>query len=318
MNRTDRLLAIILELQAKRWQRAEDLAATFGVSKRTIYRDVDALAESGVPVVASPGQGYSLAEGYFLPPLRFSADEAVILLLGGDYMARQFDAQYRAAAETAIRKIEAVLKEPLREDVDALRSRFRLVTPSDGGDSAQQERLAQVRRAIIERRTLHFAYHARSGEREMGRQTERDADPYELLYYAPHWFVVGYCHLRQDMRHFRLDRMDRIRVTAKPFVRRQEATPRPEMPEGELITARVLFNPQISRWVHEERSYYVVGEEDYADGLLVTLRYQHENDVLRWLLGWGAHARVLEPDSLRQRLLEEARRMAERYAGEMT
>src|SRR5215207_9979081 len=105
MNRTDRLLAIVLELQARKQVRAEDLAATFEVTKRTIYRDMMALDESGVPIVAIPGQGYSLVEGYFLPPLTFSSDEAIMLLLGADFMAQNFDADYRAAASTAVSKI---------------------------------------------------------------------------------------------------------------------------------------------------------------------------------------------------------------------
>ena len=76
MNRTDRLLAIVLELQGKKTQRAEDLAATFEISKRTVYRDIQALSEAGVPVISVPGTGYSLMEDYFLPPLSFTADEA--------------------------------------------------------------------------------------------------------------------------------------------------------------------------------------------------------------------------------------------------
>src|SRR6185295_20274165 len=99
MNRTDRLLAIVLEIQAKKQVRAKDLAATFEVTKRTIYRDIAALSESGVPIVAIPGQGYSLVEGYFLPPLTFNSDEAIMLLLGADFVAQNFDAQYRSAAQ---------------------------------------------------------------------------------------------------------------------------------------------------------------------------------------------------------------------------
>src|SRR3954466_8123374 len=114
MNRTDRLLAILLELQAKGQQRAEDLAATFEVTKRTIYRDMLALSESGVPVVSVPGQGYSLIEGYFLPPLSFSTDEAIMLLLGSDFVAQNVDAQYQSAARSASKKIEAVLGSDLR------------------------------------------------------------------------------------------------------------------------------------------------------------------------------------------------------------
>src|ERR1700686_4268255 len=117
MNKTDRLLAIVLELQGKKRQRAEDLAATFETSKRTIYRDIEALCEAGVPIGSIPGQGYSLMQGYFLPPLSFSTEEATMLLLGSDFMAQNFDAQYRAAAQSASRKIEGVLPGRLRGDV---------------------------------------------------------------------------------------------------------------------------------------------------------------------------------------------------------
>src|SRR6266849_1357151 len=91
MNRTDRLLAIVLELQRKGQQRAEDLAVTFEVSKRTLYRDMQALSEAGVPIIAIQKKGYSLAHGYFLPPLRFTTEEALILALGSDFMGHNFD-----------------------------------------------------------------------------------------------------------------------------------------------------------------------------------------------------------------------------------
>src|SRR5258707_10617861 len=120
MNRTDRLLALLLELQAKGQQRAEDLAATFEVSKRTVYRDMLALDEAGVPLISIPGQGYSLMEGYFLPPLSFSSEEATMLLLGSQMMALNFDAQYREAAWAAERKIAGVLPKHLREEVHYL------------------------------------------------------------------------------------------------------------------------------------------------------------------------------------------------------
>ena len=86
MNRTDRLLAIVLELQRRRrsYCRAEDLAMHFEVSKRTIYRDVQALCEAGVPIVAAERQGYALIDGYFLPPLHLTTDEALILALGSE------------------------------------------------------------------------------------------------------------------------------------------------------------------------------------------------------------------------------------------
>ncbi|MBE0690863.1 MAG: HTH domain-containing protein, partial [Anaerolineae bacterium] len=128
MNRTDRLLGIVLELQAKGWLRAEDLAATFEVSKRTIYRDMEALAETGVPIMSQPGQGYGLVPGYFLPPVNFGVDEAVVLLLGADYMAKHFDASYAQAARRAESKIEAVLPDRLRAETHAQQAIMHFVT----------------------------------------------------------------------------------------------------------------------------------------------------------------------------------------------
>lgn len=127
MNRTDRLLAIVLQLQAKGWLRAEDLAATFEISKRTIYRDMDALAETGIPIISSPGQGFALVEGYFLPPVNLTADEAVVLLLGAGTMADNFDDDYCRAAQSASAKIRAALPTTIAEAVDRLEDRLSFV-----------------------------------------------------------------------------------------------------------------------------------------------------------------------------------------------
>src|SRR5204863_8379629 len=145
MNRTDRLLAIVLELQGKGHQRAEDLAETFEISKRTIYRDMLALGEAGVPIVSIPGRGYSLMQGYFLPPLSFTTDEATMLLLGSDLMAQNFDAQYRAAAQSASRKIEGVLPEKLRSEVHYLQNSIRFVARETLENSAKASVRQQLR-----------------------------------------------------------------------------------------------------------------------------------------------------------------------------
>ena len=144
MNRTDRLLAIVLELQGKRWRRAEDLAETFETSKRTIYRDMLALGEAGVPVVSIPGRGYSLVEGYFLPPVSFSADEATILLLGADVMTQSFDAHYQSVAHSASRKILGVLPDAQRQTVESLRERIQFVS---GAPAARPRHRATTRKA---------------------------------------------------------------------------------------------------------------------------------------------------------------------------
>jgi len=310
MNRTDRLLAIVLELQGKGRQRAEDLAATFETSKRTIYRDIQALGEAGVPLVSVPGQGYSLMKGYFLPPLSFSTDEATMLLLGSDYMAQNFDAQYRGAAQSASRKIEGVLPEKLREEVHYLQNSIRFITAGTVENKAETEMLRQLRRAIIERITVRFRYHTRYAASGHSEQHTREANPYGLIHSLNAWHLVAYCHLRHDIRNFRLDRVERLELLPQTFQRpndfKMQENRRVEQND---IVVRARFDKEVARWVRESRSYYTIAEEEDAAGLLVTLKVRQENEILQWLLSWGQHVQVLEPASLRQSIAREAREM---------
>jgi predicted DNA-binding transcriptional regulator YafY len=305
MNRTDRLLAIVLALQARGRQRAVDLAELFETSPRTIYRDIQALSEAGVPLLAVPGQGYSLMEGYFLPPLAFTADEAAVLLLGSDVMAQSFDAGYRAAAEAAGRKIAAVLPERPRAEVEELRESLHFVPERA---NAPSESLARLRRAIFERTAVLLRYHTRYQTDESPDQpATREIDPYALVHMAGNWYLTGYDHLRGAVRTFRLDRIEEIALLARTFVRPRGAHLYGRESEPRPIEIRALFDPEVTRWVREQRSFFTTEEKEVGDGLLVTLRVRQESEVLSWLLGWGRHVRVLEPASLRHRLAEEAR-----------
>ena len=310
MNRMDRLLAIVLELQGKGWQRAEDLARTFERSKRTIYRDVQALDESGVPIVSLPGRGYSLMEGYFLPPLSFSTDEATMLLLGGDYMAQSFDAQYRAAAQSATRKIAGVLPERLRGEVRTLQESIHFI--SQGGSIRPDEalKLQQLRRAIIARATVRFRYHTRHGAEPAHLTHTRDADPYSLAHVGTAWYLSAYDHLRHAVRTFRLDRIDDVTLLDRTFERPADfQVQRRNLFEPGSFDVQVLFAPEVTRWVRETQLFYTIAEEETPDGLLVTLHVRHAGEVLQWLLSWGQHARVLAPESLRHQIAAEAEAM---------
>jgi predicted DNA-binding transcriptional regulator YafY len=306
MNRTDRLLAIVLALQVRRWARADDLAATFEVTRRTIYRDMLALGESGVPVVSVPGRGYSLVEGYFLPPLTLSTDEAVMLVLGAGFVAQSFDEQYRGAARSAAQKIVAVLPEARREEVASLQSRIQFIARN--GPPAL-ETLRRVRQAIIERHTVRFRYHARYRDGRASVPDPRDADPYAIVHIGGAWIMVAFCHMRQAERRFRLDRMDDVALLEATFSPPERFTLRRAPEDDRTIMVRALFDHETARWVDEAPSYFQVAREERADGVLVTLAVRQPGEVLGWLLGWGAHVRVLEPDSVRVLVAREAEAM---------
>jgi predicted DNA-binding transcriptional regulator YafY len=314
MNRTDRLLAIVLELQAKGWQRAEDLATTFEVSKRSIYRDMLALLESGVPVISSPGKGYALDEAYFLPPLSFTADEALMLLLGADFVAQHFDVQYQRVAASSASKITAVLTDARRAELATLRERMRFVASHALDNPEQQEILGRIRRAILQNRTVRFDYHTRHTDDPAGIRATREADPYAIAHHDRAWYMLAYCHLRRGLRNFRLDRIDALDILPRTFTRPQDFELRESKSADDFpVTVRALFQPEAARWAREDRSFYEVSYEDTPDGLLLTLAVRHENDVLQWLLGWGAQVRVLEPESLARRLADEAEAILRNY-----
>ena len=304
------MLAIVLELQGKGRQRAEDLAATFETSKRTIYRDIQALGEAGVPLISVPGRGYSLMKGYFLPPLSFTTDEATMLLLGSDFTAQNFDAQYRSAAQSASRKIESVLSEKLRDEVRYLQDSILFISSGSTEDITETEMVRQLRRAIIERATVRFCYHTRYVRNGQSTQQTREADPYGLVHYANAWHLVAYCHLRQDIRNFRLDRMENLELLSRTFQRPTDfKMHQRRQEEAQRVVVRALFDQEVARWVRESRSYFMVAVEESAQGLLVTLRVRQESEIVQWLLSWGRHVQVLEPESLKRTIAEEAAAM---------
>jgi len=321
MNKTDRLLAIVLELQGKGRQRAEDLARTFETSKRTIYRDIEALCEAGVPLISIPGRGYSLMEGYFLPPLSFTTDEATMLLMGSEFMSHNFDAQYREAAQSAGRKIAGVLPEQLRDEVAYLQQNILFVAAQH--EDEKDALLQQLRRAILEHVTVEFTYFARSGNHDKERldetsvqQTTRTVDPYALIHVNT-WYLTAYDHARKAIRNFRLDRIEALTLSNTTFQRPTNLTLRYSRERDERTTVvRVLFDHEAARWVRESRFFFITYMEDTPAGLLVTLTIRQERDILQWLLSWGRIVHVVEPESLRVRLLEEAQAMVRNFQRE--
>jgi len=306
VNRTDRLLAIVLELQGRDRVTAEELAHTFEVTKRTIYRDIAALNESGVPVVSAAGQGYWLMEGYFLPPVSLTPDEAVMLVLGSEVMAQSFDAQYQAAAKSASRKIEAVLSGAVQRDVAYFKENVRFINVDSKVLSDVHATLQGVRHAILEQKSLHLSYFKRA-DNDRGELTERIVDPHGLIHFNGVWTLSAYCHLRRAMRMFRLERVRHVTVLAETFTRQSGFSIHKfhGFQAQTLVTVELLFDPEVAQWVRERPALYPSTYEDTPEGLRVTVKVRQPGEILDWVLGWGAKVQVLSPESLRARLKGE-------------
>lgn len=315
MNKTDRLLAIVLELQRNEVLRAEDLAAIFETSVRTIYRDIQALSEAGVSVIGAPGQGYSLLEGYFLPPVSFTVDEAVTLLIGTDFIEQSFDAHYVSKSRNSRAKIEAILPEAIRKEASRIRKGFRLFSsPEDVSRIQAKAYLEAIRGAMLEEKKIRFHYSKTTAEADGNRQSIRTVAPYGIVLHLGAWVLIAWCELREDIRHFRLSRMTDLRVLEAEFKLPADFDLNVYRPTDDRnVCVRIHVQPDIADKVKESNNFYTETIEEHTDGLLMTLRVRQPEELLHWVFSWGSGVEVLEPESFRHRVRNELENMLKRY-----
>ncbi|WP_354040615.1 YafY family protein [Devosia sp. UYZn731] len=197
MSRSERLLALLQSLRTRRQPTsAATLAAEFGISERTIYRDISSLVGQGAAIEGAPGLGYVLRPGFFLPPLMFDDVEASAVLLGLRFVMRRGDPALTTAARRAASKIAAILPETVERRV---RINGLVVAPSEGSASHP---LSEVRDAIESERKLRIRYLDAAGA-----VTERTIWPIALGFFDSAEVLAAWCELRGDFRHFRLDRI---------------------------------------------------------------------------------------------------------------
>ena len=302
MNRIDRLFAILLTLQQKRRVRAQDLARQFELSKRTIYRDLSALNQMGIPIAALPGEGFELVEGYYLPPLMFTENEAIALLLGSRLLAQQAAGSVTHSADSALAKIQVALPEQVRARSEALTNIIGFVTPQAKFD-LDDPQLLLIQNAIQEKRVLHLRYRGYKKD----EVTERDVEPHQLFYADGVWYLEAYCRLRKGMRDFRLSRMETIKPRRDIF--RQKRTGKPQAQP--IIVIKIRFAPNAVRWVREQQHYGYQGDEKETPlGTVMVYHVNNESEIIPWILGWGTSAEVLAPQKLRKSLRETALELA--------
>lgn len=201
MRRADRLFQIIQGLHHERVVTARYLAEQLEVSERTIYRDIQDLSLSGVPITGEAGHGYRLMKGFHLSPLMFNEEELAALLLGARMVQTWTDKGLARAAHQAMAKIEHVIPDHLKPELE----RQEIMVPTFPFSFTVSDELEVLRGAIKQQRKVHFDY-----QREDNRKSERTVHPLGLFYWGKVWTLAAWCELRDCFRHFRLDRMSNI------------------------------------------------------------------------------------------------------------
>ena len=314
MNRVDRLMAMVVRLQSRRVVRAEDIAAHFEISVRTVYRDLAALGEAGIPIIGEAGVGYSLLKGYHLPPVMFTSEEASALFIGGKLVEHLTDASLRKQMDSALLKIRSVLPRDRQDYLDRLERSTVVVSPGSAAiPRLSSETLIPIQRALAERRVLALDYQA-GQHREI---TQRQVEPLGLVYYADNWHLVGYCRLRRDMRDFRTDRIRRLQLQNEVFLGHNDFSLKryleAEKHNGKFELAEIRFNPETMERVRREWSSGLVEEKVERESVVVTLLAYSFEWLASWVLSFGSKAEVLAPERLKELVATEARQVAVKY-----
>jgi predicted DNA-binding transcriptional regulator YafY len=314
MNRVDRLMAMVVRLQSRRVVRAEDIAAHFEISVRTVYRDLAALGEAGIPISGEAGVGYSLVKGYHLPPVMFTSEEASALFIGGKLVEHLTDASLWKQMESAVLKIRSVLPRDRQDYLDRLERSTVVVSPGSYAPPALPSgSLIPIQRALAERRVLALDYQGA----QRGELTRRQVEPLGLAYYSDNWHLIAYCRLRRDVRDFRTDRIQKLQVQNELFAghacfslkRYLEAAAN----DGKFEAAQVRFKPETMDRVRREWSCRLVEEKADGEGVVVTLLAYSLQWLATWVFSFGSAAEVLAPEKLKELIAAEARQVAAKY-----
>lgn len=207
--RLSRLTAILTQLQTKRILTSTALANKFKVSIRTIYRDMRALEQAGVPILTEDGKGYSLMDGYRIPPVMFSESQANALILAEQLVLKNKDASFIKDYSDAIDKIKAVLKQSDKDKANLLADRTRF--EQNVNRQRNSNSLSELQFALTNFLLTRIDY-----TNEQDKVTTRLIEPFALLS-TDNWLLIAYCRLRKEFRFFRLDRIKKLEVLSDKF-----------------------------------------------------------------------------------------------------
>ncbi|MFH1524614.1 MAG: YafY family protein [Chloroflexota bacterium] len=310
-----RLITLIMLLQRHPNQKAGELASELGISIRTLHRYFAMLDEMGIPIFSQRGPygGFSLVRGYKLPPLVFTPEEAVALTLGTGLVKDMWGELYREAAGGALAKLENVLPEDQRREA-AWAQRTLVSAGLHRADlDAVSPILEKLRRAARDHHRVRMCYQS------LGQPdpTVRDLDPYALVHRSGWWYLIGYCHIREAIRTFRVDRISQLEILEQGFdvpqefdihaYLAQQGSPQP------ALTVRMRFSPQMASVARGNTLSWETVEEQSDGAIIVTFLSSDLIWATSWAMAFGPGVTVLEPEEVRQSVREWARATLEKY-----
>ncbi|NDI99929.1 YafY family transcriptional regulator [Flavobacterium sp. LaA7.5] len=314
MNRFDRITAILIQLQSGKVVKAQDIANRFDISLRTVYRDIRTLEEAGVPLYGEAGVGYSLVEGYRLPPVMFTPEEAIAFVTAEKLMEKFTDTALQNNFASALYKVKAVLRSTEKQLLENLEGQIEVKDRRSTIKQFPLNTLDVLLKAIAEKKAVQMKYRAVGHDDDSDRLIE----PIGIFHENENWYTVAYCHLRESYRQFRIDRVKDIKLTQQE---QQERSTLREYREREQLDCTPMVQKAVIRtdkkivpYIQNQRDYYgFISEEvhhDYVD--MIFLTHYMDEGLPRWIMMFADYAEVIEPESLKNKILELSEKISEK------
>lgn len=305
----DRLISLIMVLLEHDKVSATKLAEMFDVTPRTIYRDVETLSQAGIPITAYPGVngGISIMRQYKVDNKLFSPDDIATLLIGLGSLSSTL---LPNEIVSTLAKVKGLIPEKQRKDVDLKSSQIFIDLTRWAGNKNLSPNLEKIKSALNASQCLSFNYSDSTGKR-----TVRTIEPYQLVLKEGHWYIQGYCTKRQDFRIFKLYRISALEVLAQVFEPRPFNSKRLDDScwiDSRLITIKLLIDNALSEQIAERCSEENITPYD-EHRLLVELAFVEDEPGYQMLLSFGERCECLEPENIRQGLIQRIERMRKVY-----
>ena len=302
MNRIDRVSAILIQLQSRRVVKAQDIADRFSISLRTVYRDVKTLEEAGIPIIGEAGVGYSIMEGYRLPPVMFTKEEATAFLTAEKFVEKLTDATTISHYQSAMFKIKAILKTSEKDLLEDIHSSIEVLRSRSDVDVNTTDHIQPLLNSIAHKKLLTINYFANHSQ----EHTKRNIEPIGIFFKEGYWHLIAYCRMRNAYRDFRVDRISNITVTDTIFKAKHptlKAYIAQTAKEQELDLVVIRVNKKAVYFIDHQKYYSgYVSEKTMGDQLEMTFLTTSLEGFARWFIMFADQAEIISPDSLKERI----------------
>lgn len=313
MNKFDRVISTLILLQTKKIIKASNISERFGISLRTVYRDISTLKNAGIPIIGDPGIGYSIMDGYRLPPIMFNEGEALALLTAEKFIGKITDKTTQASYSEAMTKIKAILRSTDKQSLAVLEDS---ISFSNYALWENKSYLQDLFKSIASKVVLKIEY-----QKADGSTSSRKIESIGCYHQYNNWYLVAYCQTRAAYRTFKMNRIlhlqvleqyfDTEHISLQNYIDQQTQAWRDQQ---QFQTVEVAFDKSILQHA-ERRKYYFGFVEQVEEAEVVRMKFLNSSMefMARWLLQFGNRATVLESLELKNRIKELATELYEHY-----